>query len=121
MGDKKTVYNNENGIVIIDYWQSVNEIGDKGIEMITEALKTNTNLTSINLSSWAEYQRQQMKKIKILHGIGTKIGNEGAKMIGEMLKINTSLLSLNMKSNMLHKNEVRSLIMHCLHYRQLWD
>ncbi|CAE7231324.1 NLRC3 [Symbiodinium sp. CCMP2592] len=55
-------------------------IGDEGAEVIREALKNNSRLTSINLAS-------------------NSIGDEGGKAVGEALKSNSTLTSINLQSN----------------------
>ncbi|KAI8598054.1 hypothetical protein EDD21DRAFT_407131 [Dissophora ornata] len=57
-----------------------NSIGDEGTLALSEALKTNTTLTTLNLEN-------------------NSIGNEGALALSEALKTNTALITLDLTNN----------------------
>ncbi len=76
-----------------------NEIRSKGAQSLSEALKINTSLTSLNLrgdENEKKWKMREKKKWKWMKWIGNQIGPEGAKTLSEVLKINTSLTSLNL-------------------------
>lgn len=76
-----------------------NKIGDTGATSISEALKTNTTLTELDLGG----EKQQMVSNKHLFfnrtkSTGNVIGGLGAKALSESLKVNTKLISLGLRS-----------------------
>ena len=75
-----------------------NGIGVEGVKAMSETLKDNTTLTSLNL--WSEKGRkngeEKKKGINIEQMTGNKIGAEGAKEMSEILKENTTLTSLDL-------------------------
>ena len=74
-----------------------NGIGVEGVKAMSETLKDNTTLTSLNL--WSEKGRKMEKRkkgINIEQMTGNKIGAEGAKEMSEILKENTTLTSLDL-------------------------
>ena len=76
-----------------------NQIGDEGAKTISESLKINTSLTSLNLGG-DEKIRHENERIEMKRNdkwIVNHIGSEGAKIISESLKINTSLTSLDLR------------------------
>ena len=62
-----------------------NKLGDEGVSVLCEALKTNTTLENLDITA-------------DLFG-SDKIGPSGAKIIAEMLVVNTSLTSLDLRIN----------------------
>ena len=64
-----------------------NKLGDKGVSVLCESLKTNTTL----------------EKLDIAGGFQDKLGASGAKIIAEMLKVNTPLTELNLERNDIEK------------------
>ena len=60
-----------------------NKLGDEGVSVLCESLKTNTTL----------------EKLDIKGGYQDRLGASGAKIIAEMLKVNTPLKSLNLYLN----------------------
>ena len=74
---------------------AVNEIGDEGTKAVSEILKKNTTLISLDLA--CEGKRKGNEKWEMLLFLaGTKIEDEGAKSLSEMIKVNTTLTSLNL-------------------------
>ena len=97
-----------------------NNIGAEGARMISESLKINTTLTTLDLTCNMQRSkkkkrnpREREKKIKrnkktktkktrnneCDNGTGTNIGDEGARMISESLKINTTLTELDLRDD----------------------
>ena len=75
-------------------------IGAEGARAVSEALKTNTTLQSLNLICEKEESKDEgigrignIANNKHQHA-GNKIGSEGAGALSEALKANTSLVSL---------------------------
>ena len=72
-----------------------NNIGDDAAKLLSDALKTNTTLTSLDLSG--EEENMIDKKGRNADWLaGNQIGDEGAKAMSEMLKVNTTLTSLDL-------------------------
>ena len=72
-----------------------NKIGDEGAKAMSEMMKVNTTLTSLNLCGEGRGVKKTRKKRKsCLTGNG--IGDEGAKSMSEMLKMNSTLKLLNL-------------------------
>ena len=96
-----------------------NRIGDKGAMKISESLKTNTTLASLNL--WSDgvvirfSQRNDKQRINWLltwiqskQWLGNRIGPEGATKISESLKINSALSQLILSGD--DKNRVKTTV-----------
>ena len=73
-----------------------NQIGDEGAQAISESLKINTSLTTLNLGSDKKIRNEKDRRNE-KKWIGNEIGYEGAKAISESLKINTTLTELNLR------------------------
>ena len=73
-----------------------NRIGAEGAKALSEMLKVNTTLNTLNLMSESEETMREVKKTVII--IVDGIGDEGAKALGEMLKVNTTMDVLNLGS-----------------------
>ena len=78
-----------------------NKIGDKGATPLSEALKSNTTLTQLNLSG--EDKRRHTKDIHQQFTFsfhftktGNEIGDVGATSLSEALKSNTTLTELDL-------------------------
>ena len=80
--------------------QAVNEIGAEGTRALSEALKTNTTLQSLHLSSEQEESDEDGRIADIANNQHQQSGNEmrveGARILSEALQANTTLQSLNM-------------------------
>ena len=74
-----------------------NGIKADGAKTMSEALKTNAILTSLDLWSEKENKRRKNEK-KRERMTDNEIGDEGAKAMSEMLKMNTTLKTLNLGS-----------------------
>jgi hypothetical protein len=68
----------------------VNNIGNEGAIKLSEALKSNSSLSDLNLSG------DTCCLISFSLNTENKIGNEGAIQLFEALKSNTSITSLNL-------------------------
>ncbi len=64
-----------------------NQIGKEGAEALADALKTNSSLQTLNLSS--EYYGRR-------GAAANQIGNEGAEALVDALKTNSSIQTLNL-------------------------
>ena len=64
-----------------------NKLGDEGVSVLCESLKTNTTLEKLGIQG--HYLDQ--------------LGASGATIIAEMLKVNTSLTDLNLEGNEIGK------------------
>ena len=74
-----------------------NHMGDEGVKMMSEVLKVNTSLISINLGCEEEQKKGKYEKGKANnHMTGNEIGTEGAKALCEMLKVNSTLTFLDL-------------------------
>ena len=61
-----------------------NKLGDEGVSVLCESLKTNTTLEKLDIEG---------------DGDEDVLGATGAKLIAEMLKVNTPLTTLNLRNN----------------------
>ena len=61
-----------------------NKLGDRGVSVLCESLKTNTTLEKLDIQG---------------DGNWDTLGASGAKLIAEMLKVNTPLNKLNLWNN----------------------
>ena len=75
-----------------------NEIGKRGVKALSEALKVNTTLTSLDMSCGEERKKEKQKRMMNERRADDGIGDEGAKSMSEMLKVNNVLTSLNLES-----------------------
>ena len=99
MGKKK---NEEDGWIAGNvnnkHKQSDNEIGAEGASALSEALKTNATLQSLNLEREHEESEDDAWIADIANNkhkqAGNKIGAEGASALSDALKTNTTLQSL---------------------------
>ena len=73
-----------------------NGIGDEGAKSMSEMLKSNTTLTTLNLGSEDEGVMEKRKERNDEKLTGNKIGVEGVKSMSETLKTNNTLASLNL-------------------------
>ena len=80
--------------------QAGNEIGAEGARALSEALKTNTTLQSLNLGCEQEESEEDGWIADIANNkhqqAGNGIGAEGARALSEALKTNTTLKSLDL-------------------------
>ena len=65
------------------------------VKTISEMLKTNSTLTTLNLIS-EDNRINEEEWLKQNEKTDNKIGDEGAKAMSEMVKVNTTLTELNM-------------------------
>ena len=80
-----------------------NSIGETGATSLSDALKSNTTLTKLNL--WREHKRDntQMASINnplfsiLIKSTGNNIGETGATSLSDALKSNTTLTKLNLR------------------------
>ena len=79
-----------------------NGIGVRGAKAMSEMLKVNTTLTTLNLGGDGEDNIKKKEKERRI--TGNWIGAEGAKAISEMLKVNTTLKALYLHS----ENEIKT-------------
>jgi len=85
------------------FWTD-NKLGEEGAGIISEALKSNTTLTSLNFEGEKKIEEQLRSYWIHVHNkiwLGNEIGNEGARMVSESLKTNTTLTDLNMSGDSL--------------------
>ena len=74
-------------------------MGDEGARALSEALKVNTTLTSLNLESAQQQEQDKDEQMhELSHNIktGNKISDEGAFALSETLKVNTTLTTLKL-------------------------
>ena len=80
----------------------MNKIGYEGAKSISESLKINTSLKSLDLRSDEKIRNEiiEVKEMKMKkQSIDNYIGDEGAMSISESLIINTCLVLLNLGSD----------------------
>ena len=81
-------------------WCPGNEIGAEGARALSDALKTNTTLQSLNLGGEQEESEEDGWIADIVYNKHQKadngVGAEGARALSEALKTNTTLQSLNL-------------------------
>ena len=86
---------------IILFWILDSNIDNNGARTVSEWLRNNNTMKSLDLSSENGNQHRIKKKPLSSHSLKTmvenRIGNEGARMIGESLRSNTSLTVLNLR------------------------
>ena len=68
-----------------------NEIGKRGVKALSEALKVNTTLASLDMSCEEERKEKKQKRMMNERRTDDGIGAEGAKAMSEMLKVNNVL------------------------------
>ena len=75
-----------------------NEVCDEGARALSEALKVNTTLQTLNLSCVQQQQQHDstMTQQQQRHKTGNGIGVEGSRALSEALKVNTTLQALNL-------------------------
>ena len=71
-------------------------MGIEGAKTISESLKINTSLTTLDLGSDERIRKEKVEMKWNDKWKGNEIGDEGTQAISESLKINTSLTSLNL-------------------------
>ena len=85
---------------------TANSMGNKGVISLSEALKVNTTLTSLEIYNHSSKIQNGVEKLKdtVLSEYGTDgwssrdgIEAEGTKVLCEMLKVNTTLKSLKLE------------------------
>ena len=76
----------------------VNNIGDGGAGMISEALTVNTKLAKLNIFGIEYFFSSDLIIIfrVLFFCSGNKIGVEGARLISDALKKNSTLIELNL-------------------------
>ena len=81
---------------------TVNHIGDEGATSISESLKVNSTLTSIDLKSTVKVNKTNhcccSFKFTLSLFEGNSMGKEGLKALTQSLKINTTLTELVLDS-----------------------
>ena len=92
-----------------------NDIGEKGVILLSEALKSNTTLIELNLGREDKRKKthkdihQQIALIFLLISTDTKIGDTGATSLSEALKSNTTLTKLNLRGEDKRKTQKTSI------------
>ena len=91
-------YRFKNGVVFAEKNKAGNEVGNEGTRALSEALKLNTTLDTLNLAGAQLQQRKaQTKRGRITnHGTENQIDWEGAKELSKALKANTALVILEL-------------------------
>ena len=87
---------------------------------MSEMLKVNSTLTSLNLGGEEEREWEEKEKEKEEWMTENGIGVEGAKLLSEMLKVNTILTSLNLTCEEERKREKRKREKRIMNDRE-WD
>ena len=77
-----------------------NDVGDEGAMKISEALKTNNTLVTLNLVGWRGKVNNNCN-VYNNYGIGCNVGDSGVRSLTETLKTNTSLTELGLGSDWL--------------------
>ena len=81
-----------------------NNIGDTGATSLSDALKSNTTLSNLNLDSEDKRNNTQMASISgsffpiLIQSTDNNIGETGATSLSDVLKSNTTLMKLNLGS-----------------------
>ena len=97
---QKTSFNNSLFSILIT--STGNKIGDTGATSLSEALKSNTTLTQLNLGGEDKRRKTQKTLIDnslfsiLITSTGNNIGDTGAASLSESLKSNTTLTELNL-------------------------
>ena len=73
-----------------------NYIRDDAAKLLSDALKTNTTLTSLNLSGEVEKWKKRGKKDTLVGETGNKIGDEGATALSEISKMKAVLREVDL-------------------------
>ena len=74
---------------------AVNGIGNEGAKVISEMLKVNKTLASLNLARGEESKEEQKEKEED-RMTDNEIRADGAKTMSEGLKVNSTLTSINL-------------------------
>ena len=105
--------------------QAGNEIGAEGARALSEALKTNTTLQSLNLGCEQEESEEDGWIADIANNqhqqAGNEIGDEGARALSDALKTNTTLHELNLGGEQEESVEVWWICRDCQHKHQQAD
>ena len=97
--------NNANGIhqqftLSINIKSTDNKIGERGATSLSDALKSNSTLTELDLSRAHKRNNTQMASINDplfhSHQTGNSIGDRGATSLSDALKANTTLTKLDL-------------------------
>ena len=93
---------------LVEQTQTVNDIGDEGARGLSDALKVNTTLTTLNLECEQEWwslsgldvmdSNNEAHNLLNKHKAGNRIGDEGAGALSDALKVNRALATLNLAS-----------------------
>ena len=108
---KKTSINNS--LFSFLFTTTGNEIGDTGTMSLSEALKSNTTLTELYLSSEDKRKKTHKRHPSTIHSsflfisTGNSIGDAGATSLSESLKTNTTLTALNLSCEDKRKTQKR--------------
>ena len=76
-----------------------NEIGNEGVQTLSESLKINITLTEMDLDGETLNVKESKMKMKIngkWKWTDNQIGSEGAQSLSESLKINTILTQMDL-------------------------
>ena len=101
VSNKKALKIDELSILANDQHQQTGiSIGDEGASALSEALKNNAALTTLDLAGEQEESEEDGWIANIANNkhqqAGNKIGDEGARALSEALKTNTALQSLEL-------------------------
>ena len=89
---------------------SGNDIGERGAISLSDALKSNTAITQLDLICEDKRNNTQMASISNLHfsilnkSSGNKVGETGATSLSDALKSNTTLTKLNLSCDYKRNN-----------------
>ena len=108
---------------------TANNIGYIGATSLSDALKSNTTLTQLNL--WCKHKKRNSTQIAsidkslfsiIIKSTGNKIGERGAKTMSDALKSNTTLTKLNLcrEDERNNTNGIHSFHYHQINRKQDW-
>ena len=108
-----------------------NKIGERGAKTMSDALKSNTTLTQLDLLCKHKRNNTQMTSINeslfiLIKSTGNNIGDTGTTSLSDALKTNTTLTKLNLRSedkrnntNVIHKQSTL-FISHKFNSQQDW-
>ena len=95
-----------NPFFLVTFNQTGNAIREKGLTSLSEALKSNTTLTQVNLccKTQKEDNNRQTTFSNCIQSIGNEFGDTGSVLLSEALKSNTTLTELDLSCELKRNN-----------------
>jgi hypothetical protein len=102
-----------------------NDIGDTGVTSLSEALRSNTTLTELDLDGEDDRKKTRNRHPLTIHSFflliqtGNYIEDTGATSLSDALKSNTTLTKVNLKCEYKRRHKRHSSTIHSFHFYSL--